>query len=132
MKNEINETVIIQAPTGSGKTYQAILKSFFYCILQNKIVILATPTLMLVDQIHDDVIFHYIIVNFYEGKNPIPGLPVERLEQFKRVQILKYTSREKIDNVHLFEMFSEGGCIIITVHNYLQEADHFKNTSFFF
>lgn len=117
--NKTYNTLVVKAPTGSGKTYGMIVDALYSTFCFKKTSIIATKNKKLVDQIYNDTI------NIYKNET-IKGCNISK----KPIIIIKHTKDDHAEKELLLDLFIKGEGIIITVHNYLYAFDDFYNVSF--
>lgn len=113
------KTLVLKAPTGSGKTYELIKNGLYLTFTFKKTSIISTKNKKLVDQIYEDCI------NLYKNET-INGEKISK----KKITIVKHTKEDHLSKELLLDLFVKGEGIIITVHNYLYAFDDFYNISF--
>jgi hypothetical protein len=112
--------IFIQAATGQGKSYETAMNALFLSVIQNRPCIIATSSKMLVDQYID------LLEHIYTTKT-IKNIKLSD----SLISISKHTKDEPLSNNTLLDYFTNGKCIIVTVHNYLQNFDDFKTPNYF-
>lgn len=112
--------ILVQSPTGSGKSFQTAMNCLFRATVQNKPVIIATSSKILVTQYID--LLEYIYKN-----QEVNGVKLSDC----LISIVQHTRDNSLTNAELMEFFTNGKCIIVTVHSYLHELDKFCTPNLF-
>lgn len=113
--------VFVEAGTGQGKSYKAMLNALRYACVHRGRVVIATSTLFLVDQVYKEI-------KDLKEQHIENGIVFSNLV----VSIEKHTSNELLQPGKLLTLFENGNCIIITVHNYLKEIDDYNSLTPFY
>lgn len=113
------KALVIQSPTGSGKTYELILQALYNTFCFKKTSIISTKNKKLVDQIYN------ITLEIYRNQE----IRDKKISD-KKIFILKHTKDDHLSKDLILDLFVKGDGIIITVHNYLSAFDDFYNISF--
>jgi hypothetical protein len=106
---------IVQAPTGSGKTYSAMEK-FLNLARDKHVCLIVFPTRVLVEE-------NFILIKKLKNENIL----------YKDVSIDILTRDDPIPDIRLLNFFFKGSCVILTLHNYLTpRGDFYALSSLFY